>query len=106
MQQQLELCAHQDLVQDLHQEQALVQIPRLAVDFRNANFFDKSWLTGSIDDLITLLTEYPQRDEERDTLSYLISGGWAVEMLTGKKREHHDLDIISLQKIPLAYRVD
>lgn len=62
-------------------------------------------LSGSPEDLETLLTDCPQEDEQGG-INYLLSGGWAVEILTGKKREHHDLDIINLSRVPLNWRID
>ncbi len=65
----------------------------------------QEFLSGSKEDLLLLLKTNKQVDKE-DKLNYLVSGGWAIEMLTGKKREHHDLDVISISEVPLTYSVD
>lgn len=66
---------------------------------------DENWLTGSLEDLSQLLTEEPQLDD-KGRLRYVISGGWAVELMTGKQREHHDLDIITVSRKPFMFKVD
>jgi|GEM_PF-4940461 hypothetical protein len=63
------------------------------------------WLSGDPKDLEALLTDCPQKNKD-GKIDYLLSGGWAVEMLTGEKREHHDLDIVNLSRVPLTWQVD
>lgn len=59
---------------------------------------------GSVENLQELLKTTPQVKD--NALHYLVAGGWAVEMLTGEKREHHDIDVITLKNIPFAYNLD
>lgn len=89
----------------LRQNIELVQLQRIQLALGLAPPIDDSWLTGKPKDLHELLTQEPQLDNN-DRLRYIVSGGWAVEFLTGKKREHHDLDIISVSRKPLIFKVD
>lgn len=82
--------------------QRLVQIPQLELGL---GLFEPISLSGAPEDLETFLTDCPQEDEQ-GMINYLLSGGWAIEMLTGEQRSHHDLDVIRLSKVPLVWRVD
>ena len=43
-----------------------------------------------------LLEEVPQYNSDHDILTYAIAGGWAVEVLTGKRRQHSNINAIML----------
>lgn len=88
--------------QDLRQGQNLLQ--RVELDI-GINAPGGNLLCGDPEDLQVLLTNEPQLDNE-GKIRYVLAGGWAVEALTGKKREHHDIDIIATSKKPLIYQLD
>lgn len=96
----------QALIQELEQaigmamRQEIKQELRIATDPRK-----KKWLTGRPTDLETLLRTHPQVTPKGE-IQYLVAGGWAVELLTGVERHHHDLDVINLVGIPFSYRLD
>jgi len=54
-------------------------------------------LPGNIDALQRLAESEPQRDEEGN-LRYLLTSGLAVEVITGFKRPHHDIDLVIQDK--------
>ena len=55
---------------------------------------------GSRKRLSNLLNNLPQF--ENGKLNYLIAGSWAIEILSGKKLKHDDIDLIIIQE-PLHY---
>lgn len=100
--QRLEIGLEQRLEQIQEARLELAQAPKmllLAPEKEKGN-----WLGGSPEDLRTLLSTNPQRTGE--SLNYLLGGGWAVEILTGQKREHHDLDVVQISRVPISYRLD
>lgn len=52
---------------------------------------------GTKEELAELLEKYPQRDS-RGRLVWLLTSGMAVELATGFKREHHDLDVVVMDE--------
>ncbi|MCF7872118.1 hypothetical protein K9L97_03725 [Candidatus Woesearchaeota archaeon] len=87
-------------------DEILKQDLRLEIAQKLKPFDFWEWYTGSPEDLIRLLKEEPQTDDYGKTIKYVLSGGWAIEMLTGKKREHHDLDVINLSRYKFQFRLD
>ncbi|MBD3251966.1 hypothetical protein GF380_05985 [Candidatus Uhrbacteria bacterium] len=79
---------------------------------------DPRWFGGGGSDkydLWSLLKGIPQRgraidggsgksDEPR--LSWVLAGGWAVELLTGVTRDHHDIDTLVLSRKPMCLDTD
>lgn len=69
-------------------------------------FEDFSGLEGTPENLLEILDTIPQVDTNGD-ISYLIGGGWGVEILTSLPREHHDIDVVILDEtIPYNFRTD
>lgn len=69
-----------------------------------AALLPKEFLDGSPESLYRFLKTHPQQSD--GSINYLIGGGWAVELLSGKVREHHDLDVVRLNGKPWQFRVD
>ena len=44
-----------------------------------------------------MLEKFPQMSK-RGAIQYLLAGGWAVELLTGSKREHEDIDVFCVDE--------
>jgi hypothetical protein len=66
----------------------------------------KNFLSGKPKDLEKLLNDHPPV-HKNGSVDYVLSGGWAAEILTGVNRAHHDLDIIRMnQGLLLNYSVD
>jgi|GEM_PF-5989067 len=92
--------------QAIEQRQLLVQ----GIGLDAPGDWGGGWADGSEESLETLLTKHPQitegEEDGEEILHYLLSGGWSAEMMTGKKREHHDLDVITLKRVPFSFRLD
>lgn len=56
------------------------------------NVFFRVVRAGTLDELVVLLQEQPQRHNGK--LLWLLTSGLAVELLTGARREHKDLDVV------------
>lgn len=50
-------------------------------------------MAGEISELVKLLQTHPQRAKNGELL-WLLTSGMAVELATGYRRKHHDLDIV------------
>jgi len=57
---------------------------------------------GSMQRLVELLEKFPQK--ENGKVKYLIAGSWAIEIFSGDKLDHDDIDLIVLQDPP--YYID
>lgn len=63
--------------------------------------------SGEPENLADLLESVPQADETTQRYSWILGGGWAVELLTGEHlRWHHDLDAVLLTGKPLYLDCD
>lgn len=63
-------------------------------------------LPGTPENLAVLLKSIPQIDDQVH-VQWLLAGGWAVELLTGKHlREHHDIDCVVMTTKPLYLDTD
>lgn len=51
-------------------------------------------IPGTKENLRKVLSEYPQMG--RETVHYVLAGGWAAELWSGRNRPHHDIDIVVL----------
>ncbi|MFH0864421.1 MAG: hypothetical protein V1858_05050 [Candidatus Gottesmanbacteria bacterium] len=54
---------------------------------------------GDINGLLEFIARLPQVDN-KGNMRYLLTSGVAIELITGFKRHHHDLDIVSLDPSP------
>lgn len=55
---------------------------------------------GSMQRLVELLEKFPQK--ENGKIKYLVAGSWAIEVFSGNKLDHDDIDLIILQN-PVYY---
>lgn len=60
---------------------------------------------SSFDDLLEILEAVPQVNEDGH-LQWALAGGWAVELLTGVMRDHHDIDTVALTSKPVHLDTD
>ena len=61
---------------------------------RISDFFERYRNRGI--PLKELLGHVPQYNSDHSLLTYAVAGGWAVEVLTGKKRQHSNINVIML----------
>jgi len=62
-------------------------------------FLENKYQIGSMQRLVELLEKFPQKEGK---INYLLAGSWAIEVFSGKKLDHDDIDLIIL-KDPLYY---
>lgn len=74
----------------LRQEQS-IDFPEVIENIRS-HFRDTENLATDVSRLKELLRTIPQRQHGK--LAYVIGGGWAVEILTGKEREHGNINVL------------
>lgn len=55
-------------------------------------------IPGDVNGLLEFMKRHSQTDDE-GKLRYLLTSGVAIELITGYRREHYDLDIVTLQKM-------
>lgn len=60
---------------------------------------------GTPENLAQLLDAVPQRSDAGD-VRWVLGGGWAVELLTGRSRPHHDIDTVVMARDPLYLDTD
>ncbi|MBD3281258.1 hypothetical protein GF391_00745 [Candidatus Uhrbacteria bacterium] len=70
---------------------------------RNPNFFGGGG--NHPHDLNQLLMTIPQTTRS-GKVRWALTGGWAVELLTGRKRNHHDIDTLVMCKTPMHMDTD
>lgn len=70
---------------------------------RNPNFFGGGG--NHPHDLNQLLMTIPQTTRS-GKVRWALTGGWAVELLTGRKRSHHDIDTLVMCKTPMHMDTD
>lgn len=77
----------------------------LRLIFRTPDWFGGK--DGTPENLVILLSEVPQFDPDHREPIWVLSGGWAIELLTGEHlRHHHDIDAIALSGEPLYLDCD
>lgn len=58
-----------------------------------------------IENIVNLIGLDPQRDANGG-INYLVTGGIAIELITGKKREHNDIDTVDLRCKPYRLAIE
>lgn len=68
----------------------------MRMELRQDVFPPSLGIDGTPKNLKSVLRRVPQFDKENNRINYLISGGWACEILSGRERKHKDIDILIL----------